>query len=758
MRIPLTLLLGLSLLVQSLPLTALADDGAVGPVAPVEAPIEPAPVVEEPVEPAPTTIEPATEPAPAPVEQLVEAPLETPVAIQQVEMPPVEPMLLADAPTYIDITGAIDLPNGCEMADDSGTIHLFPVATTTEYLAVCALAEALDEDIISEVTVSSNSFGLFVSSINGVPAGTNEYWAIWINDGYANCGVSCQTLASGDEIAFVRTSYDPVTYAETPMDRIEINVSSLEDTHNNIIVPDACSVTDISGASHTYPAGDDLLGICALVAAKAEGYVSGFELTDASFGLFVSSLDGIDAGTNEYWAIWINDGYANCGVSCQTLASGDEIAFVRTSYDPVTYAETQHEHIALRVIGGAHVETDDTEGGNTGGTGGGDEEDGFDVSKAFSYLAGIQDANGSIENDLVTDWAAVAFSSSGAPANAKSLLKEYLRNEEIDMDNTSDYLRHAMAMLALNLNPYSAGPEDYVTPIVESFDGTQLGEDEYINDDIFALIVLPHVGYDEDDQLIKDVAAFVLEQQQGDGSWVGGIDMTAAAVQALVPLSSLPGADDAIERAEAYLRSKQESDGGFGDTFATAWVLQAVHALGDSPTSWEVSGNDPLEYLTSKQKEDGSMTTSSGTSADAAWATVYAIAAAKGETWDELLDSVRKQEPAEDTKSDDKDEDEKTGGEVLGVEDTIPAEPLAPAFTFEAPAEIHATTPSARTISRTDTAEDAMAPAEESPAEQTEESETQTASVGDAEGSSWLMRTVAAFWEGLLSFFRNLFS
>jgi|GEM_PF-1789555 len=740
MRAPLTLLLALSFLVQSLPLSVRAE----------EIPVEPVPVVTEPVPV--LEIDLVVEPDPVPQEP-VPAEVPTPVVVPVIQ----EPILQLEGDEYgsftledpyFDISASIELPNGCTIEDDSGAVHVFPIATTTEYLAVCALMEAVEAGTVTELEVTKSGPGLMITSINGVPAGTNEYWSIWINDGYGNCGINCQTLAAGDEIAFVRTAFDPVTYAETPKDRLEITVDSLVDAYDNVLVPDTCSVTDSTGIVHTFPADEDALGICALVAAVSEGHISGYALTGSGPGLYMTSVDDIPAGAQEYWALWLNDAYTECGIACLPVAAGDKMSLVRTTFDNV-----ESDRIDLRIIGTVHVETE-TDDGDTGTGGDEDEADAFDVSAAFSYLADLQKDDGSIENDLVTDWAAVAFSVSGAPSTEKSLIKQYLKEEEVDLDNTSDYIRHAMAMLALNLNPYSAGPEDYITPIVESFDGTQIGEDQYINDDIFALFPLTHAGYSEDDELIQKIAAFLVAEQGSDGSWVG-VDMTAAAVQALAPLSSLPGVPAALTKAETYLKGMQQSNGGFGDPFATPWVIQAIEALGDSPASWKVGDNTPLTYLASIQEEEGNVTTASGTESDAAWATAYAIAAAKGATWHELMDDVRKQEPVEDEDdADDADTEDADEGGVLGAADEITSEPLAPAFTYEAPVERSA--PKVAQAAPSPLPEEA--PSEDEASDEAPTEQTQTASAADAAGGSWLARTIGSLWSGLINFLTNLFS
>ena len=312
-----------------------------------------------------------------------------------------------------------------------------------------------------------------------------------------------------------------------------------------------------------------------------------------------------------------------------------------------------------------------------------------------------------------------------------------------------------MAMLALDINPYSEGPEDVVTPIVESFDGEQLGEARYLNDDVFALFVLLKTGYSKDDQIIKDIAAYLVDEQSANGSWIG-VDMTAAAVQALTPLSSLPGVSSALSDAEEYLRDQQEEDGGFGDAFATAWVLQAIEARGDSLESWSVGDSTPLTYLTELQEEDGGLAVTPSDSWNRAWATASAIPAAAGKTWYDLLDSVAKPSSAPaGTVSGTEDEEEveeelEILPEDVAVEEVLP-EPLAPTFTYEAPV--------ARPVLARTTSADAPADEVADIAEKDEAAlETLAASASSAPGSSWLMGVLASFWSGIASFFLGLFS
>ena len=190
-----------------------------------------------------------------------------------------------------------------------------------------------------------------------------------------------------------------------------------------------------------------------------------------------------------------------------------------------------------------------------------------------------------------------------------------------------------MALEALGIDP-----SEMANRIAARFDGTQVGDPSLVNDDIFALIALSHAGYAAHDPLMQSVVTFVLKRQSTDGSWEN-TDLTAAAVQALVPLSELPGVSSALSRARNYLASREQPDGCFGNSFTTSWSIMAIAALGESPDAWKSSdGSSPIECLRTLQATDGGF--EGGASPDTrVWATAYALPALEGRTWRDILGS-----------------------------------------------------------------------------------------------------------------------
>jgi hypothetical protein len=112
--------------------------------------------------------------------------------------------------------------------------------------------------------------------------------------------------------------------------------------------------------------------------------------------------------------------------------------------------------------------------------------------------------------------------------------------------------------------------------------------------------------------------------QKDDGGWVYGTwsstsdtNGTALAIQALIAAGE-PATSTAVVRGLNYLDDAQNADGGFpwdpqspwgtdSDTNSTAYVVQALVAAGEDPTTgrWQEGSHHPLRYLVQMQLADG---------------------------------------------------------------------------------------------------------------------------------------------------------
>jgi hypothetical protein len=107
---------------------------------------------------------------------------------------------------------------------------------------------------------------------------------------------------------------------------------------------------------------------------------------------------------------------------------------------------------------------------------------------------------------------------------------------------------------------------------------------------------------------------------------------------ALIAAGEDPGST-AVENGLDFLKVCQQDDGGFtrdptitstgSDTNSTAYVIQAIYAVGQDPTSveWQKNGNNPVEFLLSKQESEGSIIWMDGIPGSRIKATTQAIPA-----------------------------------------------------------------------------------------------------------------------------------
>lgn len=283
-------------------------------------------------------------------------------------------------------------------------------------------------------------------------------------------------------------------------------------------------------------------------------------------------------------------------------------------------------------------------GSGEGGNGGGEPGDGKgaappsagpDIERLLGFLDAYQHPDGSFGADLYSDWAAVAYGAATGHAAARDRLKAFLAGDALDGALLTDSERRAMALMALGVDPARGGRADYIRPIADAFDGAQFGDPALYNDDIFAIIVLARAGY-AGDAILATAGRFVAARQRGNGGWEDP-DITAAAIQALTTFGSGGEFDTPLAHAQAYLRSAQLSDGGWGNSFTTAWVLQAFRAAGIDPRSVVKNSKSGFDALARSQQSDGGMEDIASPLDTRAWATSYAVPAAAGKSWQDIL-------------------------------------------------------------------------------------------------------------------------
>jgi hypothetical protein len=262
----------------------------------------------------------------------------------------------------------------------------------------------------------------------------------------------------------------------------------------------------------------------------------------------------------------------------------------------------------------------------------------FSIEKAINFLSSNQKTDGSFGDMLYTDWVAISVGASGNVSFSMSL-KNFLQNNIFDSSVVTDNERHALALMTLNINPYTGTSINYIKKINDSFDGTQIGDASLINDDIFGLIVLSKAGYSPNDEIISKDINYILTKQGNDGSWGGNVDMTSAGIQALHQYANIISVANAIIKAKNYLTQNQNQiDGGFGNNFSTSWALQALSL--DSSLSIYISKAD--SYLAWKQQIDGGIEDLTSDISNRIWSTSYAIPAVLHKSFGDSIQSFTK--------------------------------------------------------------------------------------------------------------------
>jgi hypothetical protein len=413
-------------------------------------------------------------------------------------------------------------------------------------------------------------------------------------------------------------------------------------TEKYIEVPDNCSIIDTNGNTHLFPKEDSIskfLGICALSEMKKQGGIDDFDIIEYPFGLFIDSINNIKDPNTAYWALYLNDVYENRGLTDLPLVSGDKISLVYVDFNNTEMGSRVDIHISgLLSSENQNVEEKVS---HSGGSSIRNNKD-FSLENYISFLSSAQKDDGSFGEYLYTDWVAVGIAPLGSEADSlKTKIINYFKNKPLVSELVTDNERHAMALMALGINPYSGTEINYIKKILDSFDGEQFGDKDLVNDDIFAIITLLKAGYTKDDEIIKKDIDFIIGKQDISGSW-GSVDMTSAGIIALANFVDINQVADVISKGEVYLKNSQDKDGGFENTFSTSWAIQALSLN----TLYKDEVKNGIKYLVNNQKEDGGF--DGGDANTRIWASAYAMPVILGKNWNTILVDFKKPETLKD--------------------------------------------------------------------------------------------------------------
>ncbi len=197
-------------------------------------------------------------------------------------------------------------------------------------------------------------------------------------------------------------------------------------------------------------------------------------------------------------------------------------------------------------------------------------------------------------------------------------------------------LRMAHAVGTSGYDPRSVHGVNLYACVRAGFDGTQSGDPQTINDDVWAILALRAGGVGPGDNQIRASADVVRLNQKLDGGWsfnsvgASSTDLTGMALVALAAADELTEATAASARA--FLDSTRDGTGGHRDLpgsgvgvncQSTLWAVHGYHAAGIEPLP------ATLDYLASLQNPDGGFARKPGGASDA-FCTAEAIPVAAG--------------------------------------------------------------------------------------------------------------------------------
>ncbi len=259
-----------------------------------------------------------------------------------------------------------------------------------------------------------------------------------------------------------------------------------------------------------------------------------------------------------------------------------------------------------------------------------------------SYLRAAQNADGGFgpapgqaSSPLYAGWAALGLAAEGInPASVShggpSLLS-YLSGNPGGSDPGS----LERTILAVRASGASAAP--WLGPLDRAFGGSG-AISQQVNLTAFGVLALRAAGA----PVAGATVGWLLRQQDRDGGFsfttAGGgsdVDDTAAALEALAAAGVRGSSAD---RAVAYIRSRQNRDGGFptqgavdSNAQSTAWAVQGLIAAGVDPSSVQrARGSNPLQFLSSLIAADGHVRYARGLDQTPVWVTAEAAMALAG--------------------------------------------------------------------------------------------------------------------------------
>jgi energy-coupling factor transport system substrate-specific component len=264
------------------------------------------------------------------------------------------------------------------------------------------------------------------------------------------------------------------------------------------------------------------------------------------------------------------------------------------------------------------------------------------ASSATAWLQDAQNDDGGFgfgpgeeSSPGMTGWAVLGLEAAGVNPldldHGDATPISYLAGTVGEITTTGDIERTILVLGAAGLDPRHFQGHDLVRRLLarRGADGSWGGQ---VNPTAFGVLALRAAGASGGN---SRSAAWLRGRQNDDGGWgfaagaASDPDSTGAVLQALAAAGSRGGTPAGVR----YLRSVQRPGGGFAlaggqvNAQSTAWAVQGLIAAGVSPSSVRVGGRSPLDYLASIRAGDGHYRYSATTDQTPVWVTGQALMA-----------------------------------------------------------------------------------------------------------------------------------
>ncbi|MFH0955519.1 MAG: prenyltransferase/squalene oxidase repeat-containing protein [Candidatus Micrarchaeota archaeon] len=250
------------------------------------------------------------------------------------------------------------------------------------------------------------------------------------------------------------------------------------------------------------------------------------------------------------------------------------------------------------------------------------------ITSALSYLKSVQTADGCIGGFATSAWVIDSVAAAGQnPSsvswqNSGKSLVDCIKKDAAWFNDSgrsaTDFERQILAVVATDEDPANFNGLDYVTKLKSFFDGTQMGQSAYLNDDMWGIMALRAAGEPASSAQIQGMATFLESNQGADGSFSWGIgqagdpDDTADAIMALISAGKMPDSAS-VQNGLAFLKTQQDSNiagiqsFGLVNPDSTSHAVDSIVSAGQDPTdaAWQENDTNPVEYLLSWQQPNG---------------------------------------------------------------------------------------------------------------------------------------------------------